>query len=260
MLSFIDLGKWLHLPILASEHGKDVDKLIIYVHWLMLVLFIGWTGYFCYVLFRFRRSRNPKADPVGVRSHFSTWLEVGVALVEAVLLIGFAVPLWAKVADEFPDERQSTVVRVTAQQFLWNSRYSGKDGKFGKHDERLVSSDNPLGLVKDDPDGKDDVVPPINLITVPVNKPVIAHITSMDVIHSFKVLPLRVTQDAIPGMSIPTHFVPTKEGRYLINCAQLCGNSHYSMKGFLDVVSVEKFDAWLAEHSKTSAGAAGGFE
>lgn len=263
MLSFIDLSKHLHLPILASEHGKDVDKLIIYVHWLMLLLFVGWTAYFIYVMFRFRQSRQPRADHVGVKSHFSTYVEVGVALVEAILLIGFAVPLWAKVADEFPDEKQSTVIRVTAQQFLWNSRYPGKDGKFGKQNDRIVSSDNPLGLVKDDPDGKDDLIPAINVITVPVKKPVIIHLTSMDVIHSFKVLPLRVTQDAIPGMSIPVHFVPTLEGRYLVNCAQLCGNSHYSMKGFLNVVSQEQFDKWEADLVKSSTGAPGaasGFE
>lgn len=260
MLSFIDITKYLGLPILASEHGKDVDKLIIYVHWLMILLFVGWVAYFGYVLFRFNKNKNPKADYTGVKSHFSTYMELGVVLVEAILLIGFAVPLWAKVADKFPEEKNSTVIRVTAQQFLWNSRYAGKDGVFGKQDERLVSADNPLGMDKADPAGKDDVIPPINSMAVPVNKPVIVYITSMDVIHSFKILPLRVTQDAIPGMIIPTHFVPTKEGRYLINCAQLCGNSHYFMKGFFEVMSQPGYDKWMADNTKAAAGATGGFE
>ena len=38
---------------------------------------------FLYAIFRFRKSANPKADYVGVKSHASSWLEVGVALVEA---------------------------------------------------------------------------------------------------------------------------------------------------------------------------------
>jgi hypothetical protein len=38
--------KLLGLPELASVHGADVDKLIVYVHYLMIVLFIGWGAYF----------------------------------------------------------------------------------------------------------------------------------------------------------------------------------------------------------------------
>ena len=87
----------LGLPVLASEHGGKVDGLIIYVHALMAVLFVGWLGYFLYAIIRFRKSRSPKADYVGVKGHMSNYLEVGVALVEAILLIGFAVPLWAQI-------------------------------------------------------------------------------------------------------------------------------------------------------------------
>ena len=70
------MEKLLGLPVLASEHGKDVDNLIIYVHWLMIVLFVGWLAYFAYALFRFHRSRNPKADYVGVKNHASNYIEV----------------------------------------------------------------------------------------------------------------------------------------------------------------------------------------
>jgi cytochrome c oxidase subunit 2 len=245
--------KLLKLPVLASEHGRDVDNLIVYMHVLMGALFVGWAAFFLYTLFRFRRSRQPKADHIGVTSHASTWVEGGVAAVEAILLIGFAVPLWAKVADGLPKREEAVVVRVTAEQFSWNSRYPGKDGKFGRQDPKLVRADNPFGLVKDDPDGKDDVTPPLKDIRVPVNKPVIVEITSKDVIHCFKVVPLRVTQDAIPGMMVPVHFKATKEGKYLITCAQLCGNGHYSMNGFFTVESQENFDKWLAEKSKSAA-------
>jgi cytochrome c oxidase subunit 2 len=82
---------------------------------------------------------------------------------------------------------------------------------------------------------------------VVVNKPVIAYISSKDVIHSFKIIAMRVTQDAIPGMRLPVWFRPTKEGRYQINCAQLCGNSHSAMaSGTLVVESQEAFDKWVA--------------
>src|SRR6185295_14828912 len=97
------LRELLQLPVLASKHGKDVDTLIILVHLLMIALFVGWLAYFCYTLFRFHRSRNPRADYLGVRNHASNYIEIIVAVIEAVLLIGFAVPLWANAvgADNF---------------------------------------------------------------------------------------------------------------------------------------------------------------
>src|SRR5436305_13819637 len=102
----------LGLPVLASEHGQQVDNLIIYVHWLMIVLFIGWLAYFGYALFRFHRSRNPKADYVGVKNHASNYIEGAVALVEGVLLIVIAVPLWAKAVEKFPTPGVSTDVWI----------------------------------------------------------------------------------------------------------------------------------------------------
>src|SRR2546430_14674083 len=111
------MEKLLGLPVLASDHGKDVDHLILYVHLLMIILFVGWLAYFAYALFRFHRSRNPKADYVGVKGHASNYIEGAVAIVEGVLLIGVAVPLWAKAVDKFPDPKQSTVLHVAAQQF-----------------------------------------------------------------------------------------------------------------------------------------------
>lgn len=249
------MEKLLGLPVLASEHGKDVDKLIIYVHYLMLALFVGWLAYFIYVLIRFRKSRHPKADYVGVRSHASTYIEGAVAFIEAVLLIGFAVPLWAKVVDHLPSEKDSTSVRVVAQQFGWNIRYPGADGVYGKADMKLASSSNKLGIDRTDAAGKDDIET-LNDLHVPVNKPVIANISSLDVIHSFKVIALRVCQDAIPGLSVPVHFTANKTGRYQINCAQLCGTGHYGMAlGFLTVDSPEDYAKWQAEKAKAGPGA-----
>jgi len=245
------MEKLLGLPVLASEHGKDVDNLIIYVHWLMIVLFVGWLAYFAYALFRFHRSRNPKADYVGVKNHASNYIEGAVAIVEGVLLILVAVPLWTKAVDKFPDKAQATVIHVVGQQFNWNALYAGKDGEFGKQDMHLVNSTNTFGLDFTDPLTKDDVqVPALGEMHVPINKPVICYISSKDVIHSFKVIAMRVTQDAIPGMRTPVWFKPTKEGRYQINCAQLCGNSHFAMSGSILVVeSPAAFEKWIATKS-----------
>lgn len=239
----------LGLPPVASAHGQGVNNLIIYLHWLMGILFAGWLCYFGFTLWRFRAKRNPRGDYLGVRNHASSYVEFTVAGIEAALLLFVAIPLWAQRVQAFPKESESTVIQISAQQFAWNARYAGPDGVFGVQDMKLVSDTNTFGVDPSDAKGKDDVQV-LNEIHAPVNKPVIAYITSRDVIHSFKLASMRITQDAIPGMRIPVWFKPTKEGRHQIYCAQLCGNGHAAMaQGYLVVESPEAYSKWLASKS-----------
>jgi cytochrome c oxidase subunit 2 len=250
---------WLGLPPLASEHGAALDGTLGLVHLLMLVLFVGWSAFFVYLLYRFRRKRQPTADYTGVTSHTSTWLEVAVAVAEALLLVGLSIPLWADRVDRLPPPRESTLVRVVAEQFAWNIHYPGPDGLFGRTDIELVDlQSNPLGLDRQDPAAKDDVVT-LNQLYLPVDVPALVQLTSKDVIHSFSLPEMRVKQDAIPGMMIPVWFVPkvtTDEMRertgnpdfgYEIACAQLCGLGHYRMRGYLTVQTAEDYQAWMDE-------------
>ena len=194
---------WLGLPALASTHGGQIDAMIGWVHVFMLILFVGWGGFFLYTLVRFRRSRHPVADYTGVTSHASKYSEIAVALVEAVLLFGFAIPLWAARVDSMPPESESLVVRVTAEQFAWNVHYAGPDRVFGRTDIKLLDAQaNPLGLDRSDPAAKDDITT-LNQLYLPVNTPIIVRLRSKDVIHSFGVPEFRVKQDAIPGLTIP---------------------------------------------------------
>ena len=74
------MQEFLGLPLQASAHAAEIDRIIVIVHWLMAVLFVGWGTFFTYTLVRFRASANPKADYAGVKSHTSTQLEIGVAV------------------------------------------------------------------------------------------------------------------------------------------------------------------------------------
>ena len=242
------MQEFLGLPPQASAHAPAVDQLIVYIHWLMLILYVGWGLFFLYTLFRFRASKNPTADYTGVKSHTSSYLEVSVAIVEAVLLIGFAIPAWATRVNEFPAETDSTIVHVIAKQFEWHIHYPGPDGMFGRKDISLITPTNAIGLDRSDPYAVDDIAT-INQLNQPVDKPVIVRLTTQDVIHSFAISTLRVKQDAIPGMEIPVWFVPTVAGDYEINCSQLCGLGHYRMRGFVKIQTEEEFEAFLAEEA-----------
>ena len=260
-------NQWLGMPELAASHGGQIDSLIGWIHIFMLILFVGWGGFFAYALIRFRKSRNPVADYRGVTSHNSTYLEVGVAVVEAVLLIGFAIPLWATRVDARPPDSEALVVQVTGEQFAWNMHYPGADRVFGRTDVKLLDlQSNPLGLDRSDPAAKDDVTT-VNQLYLPVNRPIIVRLRSKEVIHSFGVPELRVKQDAVPGLTIPIWFVPTvtteemrtRKGdpafQYEIACAQLCGLGHARMRGFVTVQSAEEFQKWMDDAAAEAAAA-----
>ena len=240
------MGEFLGLPVQASAHAGEIDQMIILIHYLMFILFIGWGIYFVWVLIRFRAAANPKADYKGVTSHTSSYLEIAVAAIEAVLLIGFAIPAWANRVNEFPPEEESTVIHMIARQFEWHAHYAGADGRFGRRDLSHITPTNVVGLDRSDPAAADDVIS-INRMNLPVDKPAILYLTTQDVIHSLGIAEMRVKQDVIPGMEIPMWFVPTRTGDYQINCSQLCGLGHYRMKAEVTVQSQAEFDAWLAE-------------
>ena len=236
----------------ASEHGFQVDHMLEFCHWFMAILGVCWTVFYVVTVYKFRQSKNPRANYHGVTGHASTHAEFSVILIEAVLLIGFAIPIWTTRVNEIPNQDEALRVRAIGEQFGWNFHYPGPDRKFGKAELRFVSSSNPLGLDPNDPDGKDDVVSRNDLHVVE-KIPVVLEITSKDVIHAISIKQMRVAQDAIPGSSIPAWFKPLRTGKFEIVCAQLCGSGHYSMRALCLVDDQKTFDEFIKEQSALRA-------
>lgn len=258
MPEWLDIASHMGMPFDASTHGQEIDDMMSLVHWLMIILFGIWAPYFLYTLYRFRESNNGEASYKGSESKWSTYVEGGVILAETVLLVGFAFPVWADLTEDMPPEKNALEVRVVGEQFAWNIHYPGPDGVFGERSPELVDvQTNPLGLDPDDPASEDDIVLK-DEFHVPVDRPVIVHLTSKDVIHGFSLPQMRIKQDAIPGMQIPVWFEPTETGEFEIACAQLCGNSHYRMNGYLVVHAQDEFDTWMNERIDGSSDESGG--
>jgi cytochrome c oxidase subunit 2 len=251
MNSLALINEFLGQPPNASSHGYQIDHILEFCHWFMAALFFGWSAFFIFVLIRFRKRVHPRADHLGVRSGISTHLEFSVVLIEAVLLLGFAIPLWARRVNQFPPGKDALLVHVVAQQFSFNYHLPGPDGQFGRRDVSFVSNSNPLGLDPNDPAGKDDIVTSGEL-HVPVNRPIVAELSSKDVIHDYFLPAMRIGGDAIPGSLIPIWFTPVKTGSYEVICAQLCGLGHYGMKGTLVVDTPQDYQAWLKERAELS--------
>ncbi|RYD20933.1 MAG: cytochrome c oxidase subunit II [Verrucomicrobiaceae bacterium] len=243
-------SKFLGIPENFSAHGGQVDHMIDVVHWFMIALFVGWTIFFFVCIIRFWHKNNPKASYEGVRSHLSSHLEIGVIIVEAVLLLGFAFPLWADRVDNWKtvQDLNPVRVRVVGWQFGWTYHYSGADGKFGRHDPHLISGTNDLGIDYTDPNAADDFTSPI--LKLPVNHPAVLNIGTKDVIHNYSIVPMRIQQDAIPGTEIPMWFTPVKTLETFVVCGQLCGEGHGNMVGSMEVVPKDQFDSWFKGQSE----------
>ncbi len=255
MLSLMQ--QWM--PVNGAAHGQALDEMSALVHWVMLILFVGWGLYFAYVLFRFRAGANPRASYKGATSHFSQYVEVSVGVIEVVLLVFFAIPAWASWVDP-PADGEALEIRVVAEQFLWNVQYSGPDGVFGRTGLEFITPTNTIGIDRSDPYAVDDVIS-TNQLHLPVDRPITLLLSSKDVIHSFALQQMRVKQDIIPGLMIPVHFTPImvtpEESAYPacagdktcweITCAQLCGLGHFRMRGFYTIYEQADFDAWMAE-------------
>ena len=261
------------MPILSSEKAFIIDQLNGIVHILMSILIIGWRMFFIYCLIRFSKKNNPKANYHGVTNHYSSYAEYAIVGFEVLILIGFAIPGYNSLKyEEVYNTNHDLEVRVVAQQFAWNIHYPGSDGKFGTTKLSLVDEEtNPLGIDRTGY-GADDITT-INQLHLPVDKQVKIYISSKDVIHSFSLPEMRVKQDAVPGMQIPIYFTPTMtsekflkqiegssrdgyidgvsaSGGYEIACAQLCGNSHYKMRGFMTIHEEEDYNKWLSDEAE----------
>jgi cytochrome c oxidase subunit 2 len=222
---------------IAIDHALSITLAVTGVVFILTNLLLAWFG-FAY------------QDHEGARAaywHDSPRLEWTWTLVTAGILAVFlfnALGLWAQVNSRAPAD--AMVVEVTGQQFAWNVRYPGKDGVLGRTDHRIASQDNPIGLVKEDPASKDDLLL-LNQLYIPKDRPVKVLVRSMDVIHSFFLPNFRVKQDAMPGMTVEIWFTPKETGDFEIACAEHCGLGHYRMRGQVHVVPAETLDQAVTE-------------
>lgn len=243
-VSLFFVKKWW-FPEAISSHAAALDRQFMLTIIVVGVAFTAAQVGLGYVVWKFRDSGDSSR---AIYSHGSNRLEVVWTIVTAVIFIGLAVmgqSVWASLHfNKAP--AGAFQVDVVAQQFQWNFHYAGSDGVFGRTDPSLIedSAANYLGLDQADPSAKDDVVH--SVIAIPVDRPVELRLRSRDVIHNFWVPQLRFKQDLVPGMVINVHFTANRVGKYELACAELCGQFHYRMKGFMLVLPAEEHQALMA--------------
>ena len=242
-VAFHLLSPWWWTPI--ASNWDYIDHTIIITFWITGVVFVAIILFMAYCLFRFRHQKGTLAAYEPENKKLEWWLTVGTSVgVAGMLAPGLFV--WNQFVTV---PKEADVIEIIGQQWQWNFRLPGKDGKLGTSDTRNVSPENPLGLNANDPSAQDDVLIAGQDLHLPVDRPVKILLRSIDTIHNFYVPQFRAKMDIVPGMVTYFWFTPTRAGKFESICAELCGTGHYTMRGVVVVDEESAYQAWLQEQS-----------
>ncbi|MEM9495669.1 MAG: cytochrome c oxidase subunit II transmembrane domain-containing protein [Pseudomonadota bacterium] len=84
-----------------------------------------------------------------------------------------------------------------------------------------------------------------NRFLVPVGETIRITTTAKDVIHAFALPAFAIKIDAVPGRINETWFRADREGVFYGQCSEICGIKHAFMPIAVEVVSRDKFEAWV---------------
>src|SRR6202790_4324312 len=237
---------WWWTP-LASNWGY-IDDTITLTFWITGAVFFAVVAFMAYCVFRFRHEEGRKAAYNPENKKLEWWLSVGTAIAVAAMLAP-GLLIWHQFVT-FPAD--ATEGEVGVQKCLWRFLFPGKECRVGTANAGNVSSENPLGLNRDDPAGQDDIVIENDDLHLLIGKPVKVLLRSIDVLHDFYVPEFRAKMDMIPGSVTYYWFTPTRTGTFEVLCAELCGVAHAQMRSKVIVQDEKDYRAWL-EKQKTFA-------
>jgi cytochrome c oxidase subunit 2 len=240
----------------ASREGENIDTMMWITITVTGIVFLITQVLLFAFSFKYQESDKRKAYYFTHNNKLEL-LWTGVPAIVLTVLVVFGLKYWFKFTSDAP--RDAQLVEVTGHQFAWEFRYPGRDGVLGKKNYKLTDpgKGNPLGVDWNDVASHDDIHIPTTMHLV-VNKPVKLVIHSQDVIHDVGLPHFRMKMDAVPGIPTTLWFTPkitseemkVKTGNanfvYELACDQICGKSHFSMRGVIIVESQQEFDAWIA--------------
>jgi cytochrome c oxidase subunit 2 len=205
------------LPVSASNLDSTDNFTIVVLTVLSVPVAFFVFVFLGYSLIAFRSRGRPTED--GVYLQPRPLVSVGWLGITSVLCLFLVIwGLFAFFQEASASSSNTLVVQVTGQQWMWTFNYP----QYG-----ATSSG-------------------AQVIELPVDRPVVFDVTSLDVLHGFAIRDLGVRVDANPGEITTTPLViPTKIGEYAVNCVELCGLYHSYMWEAVNVVSAASFNDWI---------------
>ena len=199
-------------PESASTMAGQVDALYVFLVAMSAFFSLLIAASVVYCAIRYRR-RSP--DEVGGSFHASMLLEVTWTIIPlgiVLFLFFWGARVFFLQVQPPPDALELT---ATGKQWMWRFQH---------------------------PDGQRE----INTLHVPTGQPIRIEMISEDVLHSLYVPVFRTKMDVVPGRYTTLWFEATKPGTYHLFCAEYCGTEHSGMVGWVEVMTPEDYQHWLA--------------
>lgn len=219
------------LPEGVTTYAHSVDRLYYMILIITAIAFVIVEGGLLWFIIKYRSRPGRKA----YYTHGSLKAEVVWTAIPAVTVVVIGVlsgGVWDYIKGRDSVPPGALPVAVRAKQFEWNVTYPGPDMQLGTADDFTRR----------------------NLLVVPVDTPVVVHLSSEDVIHSLFIPAFRVKQDAVPGLKNErVWFQVTKAGEYALACAELCGQGHTTMGATVRAMTLDAYLQWLATESQSTA-------
>ena len=191
-------------------------------------------GLLLWVVVRYRA----KANPVPSKTTHNTFIEIIWTAIPVLILAVIAVPSIRLLAAQYePPKKDALTIKVTGYQWYWG--YAYPDQGIGEYVSKMLTNEQA------DAAGEPHHLAVDNRMVVPVGRQVKLIITGADVIHSFAVPAFWTKMDAVPGRANETTFTANKVGVYYGQCSELCGVDHGYMPIAVEVLPVDKWEAWV---------------
>jgi len=237
----------LNLQTPASKVGESVYELHTIILLICVAIFVGVFGALLYSLYAHRKSKGH----VAAQFHENMTVEVLWTVIPFVILVLMAWPATTTLLAMRDTSQPDLTVKVTGYQWKWGYDYLRGEGEGIAFLSNLATPYDQIHGTA--PKGEHYLLEVDNPLVVPVGKKVRILTTANDVIHAWYVPQLAVKQDANPGFIRDTWFRAEREGTYRGQCAELCGKDHGFMPIVVQVVSAEKYAAWVGDQKKKMA-------
>jgi len=230
--------------------AREIYDLHLLMLWICVVIFVVVFGVMFYSIYAHRKSIGHKA----AQFHENTTVEIVWTIVPFFILIGMAWPATKTVLSMRDTANPDLTIKATGYQWKWGYDYIKGEGEGISLYSNLATPSEQV--YNRQPKGEHYLLEVDQHLVVPVGRRIRVLTTAGDVIHAWWVPAFGVKQDAIPGFIRDTWFKAEKEGIYRGQCAELCGKDHGFMPIVVEVVSAEKYSAWVGEQKKKLAAAA----
>ncbi len=238
----------LQLPVTAL--ARRVYDLHTLLTWVIFIIFVGVFAVVTWSIIFHRKSIGHKAADF----HDNTAVEIAWTIVPTLILIAIAFPATSALVEMRDTSQPDLTIKATGYQWKWGYEYVTGDAAGVKF--MSVMSTPREQIENKTPKGENYLLEVDHPLVVPVGKKVRVLLTATDVIHNWSVPAFAVKTDAVPGFLRDTWFRAEKEGTYRGQCSELCGKDHGFMPVVVEVVSAEKYAAWVAEQKKAMTASA----